>query len=213
MPDNQNCFFQIVSSGSCQIKGWIWPAYSELNGAVLRSLTPFPVAEFPWQNSRGRALSGRLRCYEHAAALFNAPGQRMKFLHSCLMQSVSLSLSKLSAFRYRNPWQFNSISGYHSYYGRNLEVWNYNFNVNWYRFDFNHPISFWTLILFIYYFFLYFLIFSSIILTFLRSFYYFLFPIRFNFVVISSRFCKLFIIKLFAFKWLNNPSFLLVAIS
>lgn len=127
--------------------------------------------------------------------------------------SQSLSLSKLSAFRYRNPWQFNSISGYHSYYGRNLEVWNYNFNVNWYRFDFNHPISFWTLILFIYYFFLYFLIFSSIILTFLRSFYYFLFPIRFNFVAISSRFCKLFIIKLFAFKWLNNPSFLLVAIS
>lgn len=127
--------------------------------------------------------------------------------------SQSLSLSKLSAFRYRNPWQFNSISGYHSYYGRNLEVWNYNFNVNWYRFDFNHPISFWTLILFIYYFFLYFLIFNSIILTFLRSFYYFLFPIRFNFIAISSRFCKLFIIKLFAFKWLNNPSFLLVAIS
>lgn len=139
-----------------------------------------PVAEFPWPCTLRSSSVLRTRCCIIQRA------RATNEISPLASDAVSLSLSKLSAFRYRNPWQFNSISGYHSYYGRSSQVWNYNFNVSWYRFDFNRLISFWTLILFIYYFFLYFL------LTFLRSFYYFLFPIGFNFIVIGSRFCKLF---------------------
>lgn len=48
---------------------------------------------FPWRN-RSRAPPGRLRCCEHAAALFNVSGRRIKFLSPSIWRSnLSLPLS------------------------------------------------------------------------------------------------------------------------
>lgn len=89
---------------------------------------------FPWRN-RSRAPPGRLRCCEHAAALFNVSGRRIKFLSPSIWRSnLSLPLSlflfpplwKLSTFCHRNPREFNGMDGYEGY---SFRVITFNFQL------------------------------------------------------------------------------------